>query len=233
MLFSPYDNLFWTMWHVQELQHASQEAAGAAVAVRQLGQELQDVSKQQQQLQAQHEICSSSHHSSDKKLREVTQQLQQLGARLANQTADLTGLAESVLGCLSAARAHAAAAVAAAAAAPQLPNSYLSNLLGPAGPAAAAAAAPAGKHLQWGAWVSARQRPEMCRPVCSWEWGIILELKLIAALYHTLGVSSCLHEHLWSVIMLSKTSMHCLQDQQTSAAPLPLTLTTLAACLPT
>lgn len=162
---------FGIVLRVQELQQASQEAAGAAVALRQLGQELQDVSKQQQQLQAQQEICSSSHHSSGKKLREVTQQLQQLDARLANQTADLTGLAESVLGCLSAARAHAAAAVAAAAATPQLPNSYLSNLLGPAGPAAATAAAPASKQLQWGAWVSARKRPEHAPCTCAAENG--------------------------------------------------------------
>jgi hypothetical protein len=164
---------FGIVLRVQELQQASQEAAGAAVALRQLGQELRDVSKQQQQLQAQQEICSSSHHSSGKKLREVTQQLQQLDARLTNQTAaDLTGLAESVLGCLSAARAHAAAAVAAAAATPQLPNSYLSNLLGPAGSAAATAAAPAGKQLQWGAWVSARQRPEHAPCMCAAENGV-------------------------------------------------------------
>lgn len=153
---------------VQELQQAGLEASAAAAVLRQLGQELQDVSKQQQQLQAQQEICSSSHHTSSKKLREVTQQLQQLDARLAGQSADVTGLAESVLGCLSAARAHAAAAVAAAAAAaPQPPTSYLSNLLGPAVPPAAASAAPASKPLQWGAWVSAWERKDALANACA------------------------------------------------------------------
>lgn len=135
---------------VQELQQAGHEASAAALVLQQLQQELQDVSQQQQQLQTQQEICMSGHSSTSKKLREVAQQLQQLDARLVGQTADITGLAESVLGCLEAARAHAATPAAPAA---PMPNSYLSNLLGPAVPPAAAVA-PVSKQLQWGAWVS-------------------------------------------------------------------------------
>jgi hypothetical protein len=106
------------------------------------------VAQLQQQLQAQQENCHSSSTASSKKLQEVTQQLQQLDARVAGQTSDLTGLAEAVLGCLSAARSHAAASAASA----QTPTSYLSNLLGPAVPPVAGVAPS--KQLSWGAWVS-------------------------------------------------------------------------------
>lgn len=138
------------LFALQDLQRASQESAGNNAALQQLQQELQDLAHTQQQLQAQQDICSSSASTSGKKLQEVTQQLQQLDARLAGQTADLTGLAESVLGCLAAARQHAA--VVAAAAATQPPSSYLSNLLGPAVPPPATTAAT--KQLPLGAWVS-------------------------------------------------------------------------------
>jgi hypothetical protein len=142
---------------LQDLQRASQESASNAVVLQQIQQELLEVVQSQQQLQAQQEICHSSSSASSKKLQEVTQQLQQLDARLAGQTSDLTGLAESVLGCLSAARSHAASA--AAAASTQTPSSYLSNLLGPAVPPGAAVA---NKQLPWGAWVSADSCVSAC-----------------------------------------------------------------------
>lgn len=120
-----------------------------AGTMQQLQQELAQLAQAQQQLQAQQDACNSSTRGSDRKLHEVSQQLQQLGMGLTAQSSDLTGLAESVLSCLSAARAHAAAAASAS----QPASSYLSNLLGPA--AHPAATVTATKQLPWGAWVSA------------------------------------------------------------------------------
>jgi hypothetical protein len=135
---------------MQELQRASQDSAVNAASMQQMQQDLAQLAQSQQKLQAQQDACHSSTSSSSRKLQEVSQQLQQLGMGLTAQSSDLTGLAESVLSCLAAARAHAAAAAASAS---QPASSYLSNLLGPA--AQPAAAVSANKQLPWGAWVSA------------------------------------------------------------------------------
>jgi len=139
---------FSILQEMQEMQQASQQAW--ASVQQQLQNDLQELSLAQQQLSARQEAFSTQSSTTGKRLQEVGQHIQQLDARLGAHATDMTGLAESVLGCLSAARVHAAAAS-------QAPSSYLSNLLGPATPPTAVGT---GKQLPWGAWVSLSQ--EQC-----------------------------------------------------------------------
>lgn len=134
--------------HPQEFQRASQESTAAATALQQVQLDVQELAAVQQQVLARHDVIDTNTSSCSKKLQEFGQQMQQLDVRVSGQAADLQGLAESVLGCLSAARAHAAAADA-----PQGPSSYLSSLLGPA-MTPPVTTAPPGHAPSWNAWVS-------------------------------------------------------------------------------
>jgi hypothetical protein len=198
----------------QELQQASQASAGNTAALQEVQQEVAALSQAQQQLQAMQDACSSSASSAGRRLQEVGQQVQQLDVRLAGQAADLTGLAESVLGCLAAARAQAAAAAEAAA---QTPSSYLSTLLGPAVPPAVLGINSSGggsKQMPWRAWVSVaaalagcvertpgvewgmrrnrQQRATPCGPCLCWFWHPALGFNCCRAVGQQAWATGCM-----------------------------------------
>lgn len=131
---------------MQDLQRAAQIPA-VMEALQQVQQDVQELAETHQQLQDWRETLESNADLSRTKLQHVDQHVQQLHIQLANQSADLTGLAESVLGCLSAARVSAAQAACV-----QPSSSYLSSLLGPA--AAVPDLSSNSSQQQWMAWVS-------------------------------------------------------------------------------